>query len=142
MSSTVAWSILFAAVVSIGIAFTIKSRFRKQFHWLETPGVITQSEVKFDTDEYLPVISYEYTFQSRCFTGDTVRSGNLTYNWSGPAKRLCARYPQGSRVSVRVNPNNPSQSVLEPGGHAGFVPFVLVLATFMIIVASLVLAGK
>jgi hypothetical protein len=45
----------------------------------------------------------------------------------------------GAKVVVYVNVLTPSSAVLEPGGYAGFAPFVLALSAFLVFLAALVL---
>ena len=87
------------------------------------------------------MVRYEYTFQSKAFVGEGVRSANIVYNWSGPAERMCARYPQGAAVAVFLDSSDPSRAVLEPGGSPGFGRLVIVVAAVMMVFALLMLAG-
>jgi hypothetical protein len=141
MLNVIAWLGLATGVFLIGVAAWSGSRFKKQAAWPQVSGVVTHSQVDFTGQRYYPTIRYEYTFQSKRFVGDTVRSGNILYNWSGPAKRMCARYPNGAQVSVYLDAGDPSRSVLEPGGHPGFRPVLLTTAAVMIVVAGLMLAS-
>jgi hypothetical protein len=132
---------LATGVFLIGVAIWLTSRFKEQGAWPQVSGFVTDSHVDFTGQQYLPVIRYEYTFQSRHFLGDTVRSGIILYNWSGPARRLCARYPNGAQVTVYVSAINPSRSVLEPGGHAAFRPVLLATSAVMIVITILILVS-
>lgn len=134
-----AWFALIAGVTALCSLFWVRSRFKKEYSWAQERGVIIESEVKWGWDTYRTQVRYEYTFKSRTFVGTTIRSGEITYNWPGSAKDLNARYPKDSRVTVYVNPHNPWDSVLEPGGDRAFTPFMLVVSIFMILVASLML---
>ena len=48
--------------------------------------------------------------------------------WSLPSERVANRYPAGAKVTVYVNPNNPSDSVLEPMDSE--MPYYLGVAGF------------
>jgi hypothetical protein len=141
MLEPIAWLILAAGTVTIVVARASKSRYRLQESWKEVPGVVASSEVKRTDELYVPEVCYTYSVSEEEFVGDTVRSGLICHNWSGPAEKICARYAAGTPVSVYVNPSNPANAVLERGGDRGFGPVLYAVATLLILVASAMLAS-
>lgn len=63
-----------------------------------------------------------------------MRTGLVTYNWQGPANRLCEKYPVGARVPVFVSISDPAVAVLERGGDSAFLPVILIVAVFFALV--------
>jgi len=92
--------------------------------WPSTSGVVVVSDLQrsWDSDgtiEYRPELSYRYTVQGSEFVASRARFGDrLSINWSGPAVRIVTKYPVGKVVSVRYNPDDPGEAVLEPGLNA------------------------
>jgi hypothetical protein len=112
MPAMIPWLLLLAGAVSLLVGLRPMQRNRHTT-WTQVPGTITQSDVDYDGELYQPLIRYEYSFNSRRYAGSTVRPWLLQYNWSGPAKRMCRRYPVGMQVPVYVDPNRPEAGVLE-----------------------------
>jgi hypothetical protein len=81
--------------------------------WREVPGTILRSEVRFDWEDYRPVVEYQYEVDGVSYRGDTIVVGPLiTFNWKGPATRLIERFPVGTAVTVYVDPANPRRASL------------------------------
>jgi hypothetical protein len=69
------------------------------------------------TTSYMPVVEYAYMvggrqFTSRSIWADTEVSGSQAY-----ARGIAARYPVGTDVTVRYNPDKPSSAALKVGGR-------------------------
>ncbi len=116
---------LLLAVATLVIGVVVTSLAKRQTNWIKTTGRVVSSEAALDGEEYAPFIRYEYRWEPGSYVGTKVRSGLVRYNWRGPADRLCSRYPAGAQVSVFVNPEDPSDSVLEPGGDSALVPLLI-----------------
>ena len=85
---------------------------------------------------YRPVVVYEYEVDGKRFRGDRIaQSPGMNKNVPYLAEQTAQRYPSGSAVDVRFNPNRPNESVLEPRVPRSWL-FALAIA-----VALLVLAG-
>jgi len=100
------------------------------FGFEATPGVITSSRVRVDSDgegtSYTPLINYRYTVGGNQLTGNTIQHGAFEVRPCS-AHRLVERFPAGSPVTVYYNPRQPSDSILLPGltpGHAFMVFFI------------------
>lgn len=123
----------------IGLAVYVAAKSRRaqqELLWPKVPGTISRSVVELHGEYFRAIIEYAYVYGDRKYMGDTVRSGDLLYNWAGPAERLCARFPEGTSVDVYIDPANPSQSVLIPGGNR-FGRRVMMLISVALIVAGL-----
>lgn len=104
----------------------------KSQQWPSVEGSITLSEMgtNYDSDDdsvtYSAKVLYTYSAGGTERTGSTVAFGD--YGSSDPthAGGIVNRYPAGSKVLVYYDPNNPSNSVLEPG--ATWSSFVGVIA--------------
>jgi uncharacterized protein DUF3592 len=121
-----------ALIISL-VGVLLKWRAGKQRDWVRVPGKITLSEIHrgryFDH-----VCEYSYAYGGVSYRGTRVRSLQISTNWRGPAERSAATYPVAADVEVWVDPENPGESVLEPGGHKWFLPFIFFLAgIFMVI---------
>jgi hypothetical protein len=79
------------------------------------------------TTWYVPVVAYSYSAGGRDLQGQRLRFGNYRSSSRKKAEAALAPYPQGSTPSVRYNPEQPEECVLEtrkPG------PIYLVMAAF------------
>ena len=92
--------------------------------WKETPCVIIHSGVEAKWDSvtvtsrsrymYRFEVAYEYTFGGTHYSGNRY---NLDPSWSSSsagARELAKRYRIGMQETCRVNPDKPSESILEP----------------------------
>ncbi len=63
----------------------------------------------------IPVVVYQYEVAGIAYQGKIIRAGDQygTVRFSGDAEATIARYPAGSLVSVRYNPVDPADAVLE-----------------------------
>jgi hypothetical protein len=102
------------------------NRQERERAWCKVAGRVVTARVDYDGEYYIPRIEYTYSYQGREHHGQTVRSFRLLSNLRGPAELICARYPVGTCVEVFVDPENPRQALLEPGGGGALVPVTLV----------------
>ena len=100
--------------------------------WPQAPGKITAaaptaiaipSGVRHGSPSATPVagIEYAYSVDNRHLKGNRVSfAGAPPERWGNPSTytaTLLQRYGVGAQVSVRYNPQNPAESVLEPGAN-------------------------
>ena len=107
------------ALIACGIAASCwvywgRRRATQELMWTTVRGTITVSGVEFIWEFYRPEIRYSYRIQGIDYVGTRVRRRQVVYNFKGPAKKLCEKYPVGASVIVHVDPCDPSNSVLEP----------------------------
>jgi hypothetical protein len=90
------------------------------YRWPQENGVILASRVvQQQTGEgglqFIPVIEYEFQHRGQSFRSSRRRPGNYVSGRRKKAESVCAEYPVGSAVRVRVYEHDPRQSVLEFG---------------------------
>jgi hypothetical protein len=145
-SKSVIWVFLFFLMLLLGwfaysaIGFT-KAIMTKS--WPSTGGTVISSDIKRGTSskgspKYSLDINYTYKIGNEEFQSNRYSSTNArgTSQW---AREEITRYPANSAVKVYYNPENPKESVLEPGLHSddywmtliSSIGFVLVLLAFI-----------
>ena len=82
-------------------------------------------------------MTYRYEFGGQQLVGNTVRSGLVSYNWRGPAERICERYAVNSKIRVYVDPRQPSRAVLEPGRDRKFLALMGAVGAVFLLVGLL-----
>jgi hypothetical protein len=85
--------------------------------WPSTSGSVLSTSVAARSSggagrHHRPVVRYRYAVGGRKYENSNVEHGMTTGGSEGWANRVIARYPPGSTVSVRYNPDDPSQSSL------------------------------
>lgn len=102
--------------------------------WPSTKGVIDSSTVERKLgikQKWQANVLYSYRVDGRAYSNNRLRFADTT----GSAKHLqeawVERYPAGAQVDVYYDPNDMSNSVLEPGGGAR--GFLLVLPPLLLI---------
>lgn len=130
--------LLFGGALVVSGLGRIKTKLQSR-SWPESTAVVIHSAVTTDTQSmrsnesrrsitttyYLPHIKYRYEVNGKSYHGD-----NLDYGWGGiaspeQAAKVLKDYPEGVTVPVFVNPDNPSEAVLElplAWGDFTFVP--------------------
>jgi Protein of unknown function (DUF3592) len=127
--------VILLAVVLPLVAIWAWQRSDEQRAWARVPGRVARSRVEIQGEDYRADVEYAYRYQERDYRGTTVRSLQPAYNWRGPAERICQRYPVGAIIEVYVSPQDPHQSVLEPGGGSWLVPVSLIASLGLVIAA-------
>jgi len=115
---------------------------KSQRDWVKTSGKVISSCVVFEDESYRADVRYRYICDGREYFGTKVRSLELLYNFKGPAKKTCARYPNERDVDVFVNPVEPSRAVLEPGGDPKVLPAALITAFVLIAIGWVLVEGQ
>jgi hypothetical protein len=124
----------FVVPLSLGIIITVagavllfvESRKRSKdgeidiADWLSTGGKVTSAKLgkRHDDDTYEPIIKYVYSVEGTEYHGSKVfphQSHPLSKKET--AQDIIDRYPANSYVSVRYNPEKPSDSALEATPH-------------------------
>lgn len=107
-----------ATAVTLGVAVLLGRTLllaRRARSWPLVDAVITRSELEVD-EGYDLRVEYRYTIGPHTYTGDRVRFGGLPGMLrKRNADALAARYPQGGRIAVRVDPASPGRAVIELG---------------------------
>ena len=131
MSPLIGWLLVASGAVFPALGVYVNSRASRQSLWAKERCRIVRSVVVNLYETYKADVQFEYTFSGAKLTGSTIKSGLLQYNWRSPAERLCAKYPVGSECTVYVNPANPDDAVLEPGGDKFSIVVVVLISAFL-----------
>jgi hypothetical protein len=91
--------------------------------WPTTEGVIISSKVDRErrsgkhhrTTNYSANIEYEFKYKENIYNGNRTAIGEYGSGNSSHADEIVGSFPKGLKVLVYFNPNNPSESVLDPG---------------------------
>lgn len=137
----VAWIALIAGVATLVVGIKARSKAQVQVDWVSVPGTVTSSEVKYDGELYVPAVTYRYEVAGQQLIGNTVKSGLVSYNWRGPAERICERYAVNAEVRVHVDSRDPSRAVLEPGGDKAYLPLICAVSGLLLVFGILLLAS-
>lgn len=114
------------AFVAVGAGLTVRSVLDiisavVSKRWPRTSGTVIVSDLQRSRDSdrgvsYRPEVTYRYSVDGRELVASRTRFGDgLELSWSAPAVRTVCRYPVGASVTVRYNPHEPEEAVLEPG---------------------------
>lgn len=104
-------------------------------HWAIIDAKIEQSQytktIRVETDEdshgfsrtreypeYRPFVRYTYWRDGQERTGNTIRFDEIVAGSERAIDGLLAQYPIGGKVKLYVDPDDPTLTVLDPGGHA------------------------
>jgi hypothetical protein len=107
--------------------------------WPTTQARITSSQVNTGSSNvgrwWAPAVGYEYEISGRIYQASTIRYLMPHFYQEEPAANVTAPYPNGRDVRISYDPDNPSQSVLEPGVPAGMWKQALIPMFFWGLVA-------
>lgn len=112
--------------------------------WNEVPATVVSSKVKsHDSDDgttYSPYIAYRYVVDGSEYFGDQYTfMGGSSSGYDGKAE-IIRRYPRNMEFTVFVNPDNPSESVINREASwtllFGLIPLVFAAAGIAIIIAG------
>jgi hypothetical protein len=113
------YGIILALFTLSGLAMTlwgwfIIARGRKSLRWPSVDGVVEQSLLASPENDILPKIVFSYHVADRRYQRDLAVPGGdgVTPDF---AESYVKKYPQGAKVQVHYNPQQPEQATLEPG---------------------------
>jgi Protein of unknown function (DUF3592) len=140
--ATLIFGLIFSAagVFLLIRTYRVSKHLRCEATWILSPGSVVRSEIRSTLETYSPKITYEYTYGGVKRIGDKLRSELLQYNWKSPSQRLISRYPVGKMVTVYVNPDDPNETVLEPGGDPAAFRIVICSSYLITAIGCLVSA--
>ncbi len=100
-------------------AYFVVSVFVQSWHAMNTyvpvGGVVLSSRIKTshgDSTTYAPLVRYSYQYEGRTFAGERHSFDSSSSSDHRYARRVVEQYPQGRKITVFVDPADPSQSVL------------------------------
>lgn len=85
--------------------------------WKKIKGVVDLSSIDRAGNDYCPKIIYRYTYNGKEYINDTYTFLGTTSFSKKKAINTAQKYKTGEAITVFINPNNPSISVLVPGVH-------------------------
>lgn len=152
---------LFLTVVCLGamtggffvgrMAYRSINEARQSVQWPTVPGRIVRSGVDVSVSEdrsrpvndretrsYSAVISYEFEVDGKPFTGSRIAVVSDQFGSEAWAEATAEKFPVGTDVTVSYNPDNPEQSVLEPGRWGG-AGFMVILSSGLLLFPPLIL---
>ncbi len=118
-------------LIALGLAFTwwlwgAGERAMITRHWVPVPCIVLTSgirETQFsenDPVKWQPDLEYRYTFEGTVYHGSRVRRIEGPSPHRAKAEAAAAAYPPGKETQCFVNPQNPSEAVLEHSTKAAF----------------------
>ncbi len=119
------FGLVFAAV---GVNTWMKAEASKR--WLPADGQVVSSDVDRHHSSkggttYRASVAYDYEYEGRTYKGSRIGIMSSRSSDRGAAQRAADRYAAGTKVQVYVNPADPYEAVLEPGGGGFAVMFIL-----------------
>jgi hypothetical protein len=90
---------------------------RRSLAWARRSAVVTVSAVDRESNIYYPNVIYAYSVGGREYTDGTysfAKGDAATKQW---CTEFVQRHPVGATIQIYVNPEEPSESVIEPGVH-------------------------
>ena len=139
LTGVLVFALFWCGIVSV-FAFFVASVFVKSWRAMDTyvpvGGVVVKSMVKTSHGEsttYAPYVGYAYSYEGRTFGGDrysfdSSSSSDYTY-----AKRVVEQYPKGRKITVFVDPADPSQSVVLREAPGPMYALLLFLQPFLVV---------
>jgi hypothetical protein len=111
--------------------------------WPDAPGKVVGTDVEqrgsssttTGSTYYVPLVRYTYVVNGREREGSRLRFGLTTARTRRGAEAMLAPYPAGTAVKVRYDPDNPDQSVLEPG-KTGSNLLIASIACFLLLLGG------
>lgn len=85
--------------------------------WVETPCTITKSTVE-GNETYRIVIEYDYVFAGQQYHGDQYDFFSMATNGRTSKERVVAKYKEGTEKTCYVNPDTPTESVINRAASA------------------------
>lgn len=130
---------LLIALVCLIVGLRQRKKAAAAGSWAQAPAVILSSRIETGTtsdadgDEttwYRPQVQYSYTHNGVQYEGQRLRFGNSKTSAQKRADEAVAKYPAGAQVTVRVNPQKPSEATLEAEmpRFRSFLPIAIVFA--------------
>ena len=88
---------------------------------------------------YKPRVEYTYAVQGVTYTGNCRRFDDDGYASRSSASSRLGRYVLGAEIPVHYDPNDPSDSVLEPGTERRTYAYIVLLGALFLIGLGLLL---
>lgn len=148
-----------AVFAAVGFALLVAGlrdvwRTARSRRWPTAPGTVVSTEelqhrrrVPSDTGSgvrihYEARVHYEYTVGQVHIGSTVVRLGTSETSSEAHAQTTLARYLPGQSIQVAYNPQDPTESVLEPGAHPVDFARALVGAALLVLAFAIQLISR
>ncbi|MCB1917825.1 MAG: DUF3592 domain-containing protein [Rhodocyclaceae bacterium] len=145
------WTTVLFASLFIWIGIDQVHKASASVEWPSVPGTVRTSGVVEDSSSsgsrrsssvtYHANVVYDYVVEGKAYQGERISYGSYGTGDEERATRIAAGYPEGAAVRVYFQPDDPGESVLEPGTEgvpwffvamgSAFALFGLLLARFL-----------
>ncbi len=120
---------MFMVMVGMGLWGIVWTSWQKQEmwssrYWVKTTGTVLSSTIDYQgggqwprpkkKGSFFPNIIYRYEVEDRIYTNNRL-SFDKNQGSEESARAISKQFVEGSEIEVFCNPENPRQSVLEPG---------------------------
>jgi hypothetical protein len=135
---------LIVATILVVASAAMARAVRKVRRWPIAEGEVLSTTIRLRGDNgirkrYLPVVRYKYLVDNVWRENDNVEHGMETTGHEAWARRIIARYPAGSKVAVRYNPDAPGESSLN--ASLGLLGWIVIALAAAFVIATVVAAG-
>lgn len=142
------WFIVLAGSFAVYLGLTTVLKAQESTDWPSVKGKIVKSGIRTERgtsssatssrNSYHADIVYEYLTGEGAYTGRRVSFGEYGREDEIHATQVSEKYPEGETVDVYYDPDQPTESVLEPGSQG--VPWFFLALGFPILLFGGVLA--
>ena len=111
--------------VSAECEASVEAKASASVEWPSVPGTVRTSGVVEDSSSsgsrrsssvtYHANVVYDYVVEGKAYQGERISYGSYGTGDEERATRIAAGYPEGAAVRVYFQPDDPGESVLEPG---------------------------
>jgi hypothetical protein len=110
------WSFILMGAIPLYFGIRGIVLARASTDWPQTVGRVVSSTLEHDYEGMAyPRILYEFDLKGTRYQGDRVHYGGYRSRDDPYALRVVEQYPEGREVTVYYMPDDPEQSLLEPG---------------------------
>jgi len=132
-------------VAIFGLGINLYKKAKASETWPTVDGVVFSSEVSSYKDSkkntrYSANVNYSYMIENKEYTSNDISMSEVTSSNVSSAEKICKQYPEGTKVKVFYNPENPDESLLIPG--TSFVVYLPMIAGAIFLLIGIVLVGK
>jgi hypothetical protein len=127
----------------------------QSYRWKKVQGSIVRAETrqisenerinqavsgdKYAVKLYFVSVTYQYQVGGKTYTNNALKPGETAIGVDSAAdgKRIAAKFPPGTPVTVFAKPANPAQSVLQPNSDLGSLVFFGILGGVSLVLGVL-----
>ena len=146
---------IFQIVVLFGLVFTLAGSYvayrgSKSRTWPVTIGTVLHAEVRREesrrhrgptTVSYRPHVAYRYSVLGQEYQGNVFSMSGSAKLKAEDVQKLLHPYQKDTQVSVRYNPNNPKDAVLQAGISPNVIGAILAGIAMIVLGVAGILKG-